>query len=60
MSFYLRSALEKRKQYLIEQLVSSHVYKKSSKHLFEWTLSDVEQKYLSVQRDKKHEEKGRN
>ncbi|MFB9759217.1 MULTISPECIES: Fur-regulated basic protein FbpA [Bacillaceae] len=52
MSNEFRSALEKRKQYLIDQLIASGIYKKGSKHLFEWTLNDLEREYKCVRRKK--------
>lgn len=53
MNNLLRNALEKRKQYLIHQLIASGMYTKDSTYLFKWTLSDLEQEYKFIKRMKK-------
>lgn len=45
MGNLLRDAVEKKKQYLINQLITLGFYKKDNQHLFEWTLSDLEKEY---------------
>lgn len=47
MSKYLRKAVEGRKRYLINSLISAGVYKKGELHLFELTLSDLEREYAN-------------
>ncbi|MCP8967219.1 Fur-regulated basic protein FbpA [Ectobacillus ponti] len=53
MSRLLRGMLEKRKQYWIEQLIASGMYKKEEKHLFEWTTSELEKGYHFVRKTEK-------
>ncbi|MDQ0201527.1 Fur-regulated basic protein FbpA [Neobacillus ginsengisoli] len=48
MSNLLRDAVEKKKQYLIDKLIALGFYKKDDKHLFEWTLSELEKEYRSL------------
>jgi hypothetical protein len=45
----LKSKIQQKRQYLIEELIKSGIYKKNNKHLYEWTLSDLEREYQSVE-----------
>jgi hypothetical protein len=45
MSKQLRLAVEQRKKYLINYLISTGIYKKNERHLFELTLTDLENEY---------------
>lgn len=45
MSTMLREAIQIRKEFLINQLLSIGVYKKESVHLYELCLSDLEREY---------------
>nr|WP_206763083.1 Fur-regulated basic protein FbpA [Cytobacillus firmus] len=47
VSKYLRKAVEGRKRYLINSLISAGVYKKGEHHLFELTLTDLEREYAN-------------
>ncbi|MCM3706338.1 MULTISPECIES: Fur-regulated basic protein FbpA [Cytobacillus] len=47
MSKYLRKAVEDRKRYLINSLISAGVYEIGERHLFELTLSDLEREYAN-------------
>ncbi len=49
MEKLLRKAVQQKRQYLIEQLIKSGIYKKHDKHLYEWTLSDLEEEYKYVE-----------
>lgn len=40
-----RKAVEYRRKMLIDKLIAFHVYKKDDKHLFELTLSELENDY---------------
>jgi hypothetical protein len=48
MENLLRNAVRKKRQLLIDKLIKSGVYKKNNKHLYEWTLRDLEEeiKYI--------------
>ncbi|MBX9974625.1 Fur-regulated basic protein FbpA [Cytobacillus firmus] len=47
MSKHLRKAVEGRKRYLINSLISAGVFKKGEHHLFELTLTDLEREYAN-------------
>lgn len=49
MENLLESRIQHKRQYLIEALIKSGIYKKNNKHLYEWTLSDLEKEYKSVE-----------
>ncbi|WML53661.1 Fur-regulated basic protein FbpA [Neobacillus sp. PS3-12] len=49
MEHLLKSKIQQKRQYLIEKLIKSGIYKKNNKHLYEWTLSDLEREYKSVE-----------
>jgi hypothetical protein len=53
MEKLLRKAVQQKRQYLIEQLIKSGIYKKNDKHLYEWTLSDLEEEYNYVEANSK-------
>ncbi|MCH6264428.1 Fur-regulated basic protein FbpA [Neobacillus citreus] len=48
MKNLLRTVVKQRRQFLMDQLVQSGVYKKNNKHLYEWTLSDLEEEYKYI------------
>ncbi|WP_462413647.1 Fur-regulated basic protein FbpA [Neobacillus sp. Marseille-QA0830] len=48
MKNLLRTVVKQRRQFLMEQLVQSGVYKKNNKHLYEWTLSELEDEYAYI------------
>lgn len=45
MKNILRTAVQQRRQYLIDKLLKIGVFKKEDKHLYEWTLTDLEKEY---------------
>jgi len=45
MNNILRSAVQQRRQYLMDKLLQLGVYKKEDKHLYELTLTDLEDEY---------------
>lgn len=49
MDNVLRYAIQQKRNYLIQELIKSGVYKKNNKHLYEWTLSDLEKEYKCIQ-----------
>jgi hypothetical protein len=53
MGNLLRKAVQTQKQFLINKLIQSGVYKKKNRHLYEWTLSELEREYKQI----KHENK---
>ncbi|PLS05382.1 Fur-regulated basic protein FbpA [Neobacillus cucumis] len=47
MGNILRDAVENKRKKLIEKLITLDVYKKEDKHLFELSLTDLENEYKS-------------
>ncbi|MED1472450.1 Fur-regulated basic protein FbpA [Neobacillus sp. M.A.Huq-85] len=45
MGNILRDAVEKKRKKLIEKLIAFNVYKKEDKHLFELSLTELENEY---------------
>ncbi|AGK53536.1 hypothetical protein B1NLA3E_08870 [Bacillus sp. 1NLA3E] len=45
----LRKAVEDRRKKLIEKLIAFNVYKKEDKHLFELSLTELENEYRGFQ-----------
>jgi hypothetical protein len=45
----LRKNGEDRRQFLIDQLLAFNIYKKEDKHLFELSLSELEEEYSKFQ-----------
>ncbi|WP_066304264.1 Fur-regulated basic protein FbpA [Bacillus sp. FJAT-29814] len=56
MGILLRKVVKLRRQFLIERLVQLGVYKRNNKHLYEWTLSDLEDAYKYTYVDQMKEE----
>jgi len=52
MKGYLRTAIEKRKQYLINKLIQFDIYKICHKHLYELTLTELEEEYQKIMNQK--------
>jgi hypothetical protein len=48
----LRKQVEARKEKLIKKLINIGIYKSEDKHLFELTLTDIEQIYASQKKSK--------
>ncbi|MFS0765804.1 Fur-regulated basic protein FbpA [Peribacillus phoenicis] len=46
MGILLRKAIEKKRNFLINKLINKGVYKKNDIHLFELTLTDLENEYI--------------
>jgi len=49
MGNILRYAIQQKRNYLIHELIKSGVYKKNDRHLYEWTLSDLEEEYKFIE-----------
>lgn len=49
----LRNALNNKKVFLINKLIEEGVYKKNNTHLFEMTLSDLQEEYNKISDKKK-------
>lgn len=45
MGIYIRKAIEKRKHFLINKLIGLGFFKKDGIHLFELTLTELEEEY---------------
>jgi hypothetical protein len=50
MKNLLQSAVQLKKQKLINKLIKSGIYKKGNKHLYELTLSDLENEYKYIEK----------
>jgi hypothetical protein len=50
MANLLREAVQKKRQFLIDELIKSGIYKINDKHLYEWTLSDLENEYNAIEK----------
>lgn len=48
MGNLMRQAIEKRKIHLITELLSHGIYKKNDQHLFELTLTELEEEYKRI------------
>lgn len=51
MSTMLRSAINRRKQYIIQQLISSGMYQSHYSCLNDWTLSDLEHELKFIKKN---------
>lgn len=51
MKNLLRHAVQLQKQNLINKLIKSGFYKKNDKHLYELTLSELENEYKYIKKD---------
>lgn len=49
MGNVLRKAVENRRKKLIDKLIAFKIYKKDDKHLFELSLSELENEYRTLQ-----------
>lgn len=58
MENILRNAVQQRRQYLIDKLLKIGVFKKEDRHLYEWTLSDLEEEYKFIQNNHLHATQG--
>ncbi|MGG4268339.1 Fur-regulated basic protein FbpA [Peribacillus simplex] len=50
MGILLRKAIEKKRNFLINKLINEGVYKKNDVHLFELTLTDLEEEYIKIRK----------
>lgn len=48
MGNLLRQVIEKRKSYLITELLNHGIYKKNDQHLFELTLTELEEEFKRI------------
>lgn len=48
-----QEALERKKNFLIEKLIRRGIYKKNNSHLFELSLSDLEDEYYKSRTNKR-------
>jgi hypothetical protein len=51
MNNTLRYAVQIKKEKLINKMIQSGIYKKDNKHLYELTLTDLEEEYKNIERD---------
>lgn len=47
----LRYAVQVKREKLINKMIQSGIYKKNNKHLYELTLTDLEEEYKNIERD---------
>ncbi|MGG0414106.1 Fur-regulated basic protein FbpA [Peribacillus simplex] len=55
MGILLRKAIEKKRNFLINELINKGVYKKNDIHLFELTLTDLENEYIKISKIEERE-----
>lgn len=60
MSKILLEAVQSRKEFIINQLLSIGIYKKENAHLYELCLSDLEREYRLFKKKKKTNEEENN
>ena len=48
MENLLRKTIESKRNYLINKLINAGIYKKKDSHLFELTLTDLEEEYKKM------------
>ncbi|MBM7653375.1 Fur-regulated basic protein FbpA [Neobacillus cucumis] len=53
MENLLRKAVQIKKQFFINKLIQSGVYKKNNRHLYEWTLSELEREFNQIKQENK-------
>ncbi|WP_404330170.1 Fur-regulated basic protein FbpA [Mesobacillus maritimus] len=51
MNNTLRYAVQVKREKLINKMIQSGIYKKNNKHLYELTLTDLEEEYKNMERD---------
>ncbi|MGM0903662.1 MAG: Fur-regulated basic protein FbpA [Bacillota bacterium] len=51
MNNALRYAVQVKREKLINKMIQSGIYKKNNKHLYELTLTDLEEEYKNMERD---------
>ncbi|MEH7306313.1 Fur-regulated basic protein FbpA [Neobacillus drentensis] len=44
-----RKAVQQKRQFLTNELIRSGIYKKNNKHLYEWTMSELETEYQYIE-----------
>ncbi|NRD79470.1 Fur-regulated basic protein FbpA [Bacillus sp. BRMEA1] len=50
MANLLREAVQRKRQFLIDELIKSGIYKINDKHLYEWTLSELEKEFKTIEK----------
>ncbi|MGE7758474.1 Fur-regulated basic protein FbpA [Peribacillus sp. NPDC097895] len=51
MGILLRKAIENKRNFLINKLINEGIYKKNDTHLFELTLTDLEEEYMKIKKN---------
>ena len=49
MKIHQLRANKQKRQFLINELIKNGIYKKNNKHLYEWTMSELEKEYLYIE-----------
>lgn len=44
-----QKAVQRKRQYLTNELIKSGIYKKNNKHLYEWTMCELEKEYQYIE-----------
>ncbi|MFP5114908.1 Fur-regulated basic protein FbpA [Bacillaceae bacterium C204] len=44
-----RKAIQQKRQFLMNELIRFGIFKKNNKHLYEWTLSELETEYHYIE-----------
>lgn len=44
-----RKTIQQKRQFLMNELIRFGIYKKNNKHLYEWTLNELEKEYHFIE-----------
>jgi Fur-regulated basic protein A len=44
-----RKAVQKKRQFITNELIKSGIYKKNNKHLYEWSMCELETEYQFIE-----------
>ncbi|WHY79811.1 Fur-regulated basic protein FbpA [Neobacillus sp. WH10] len=51
-----QNELQQKRHLLIDELIKSGIYKINNKHLYEWTLSELEEEFKDIEKQLEGEE----
>ncbi|MFK9090666.1 Fur-regulated basic protein FbpA [Bacillus salipaludis] len=50
MNHIQQNEVQQKRHILIDELIKSGIYKINNKHLYEWTLSDLEEEFKDIEK----------
>ncbi|MCH6266844.1 MULTISPECIES: Fur-regulated basic protein FbpA [Neobacillus] len=51
MEHLLNETVQEKRQFLIEELINLGIFKINDKHLYEWTLSELEKEFEEIEKE---------